>query len=634
MSTARKLLFVLLFIFHVNGVATLARADPLVDILAIVADQKMSNAQQWRALLHYDAPLGGGRESSRAHESSFFLASNGSTDPEAELQATIRAMYENPSDDKNAHVICRFPARFHWITNGKLLPQIECQAYTEWRAAIQPERITLVFPASFLNNPASAFGHTFIRLDHRKDDTTTKLLDYAADFAASTHGESALIYAAKGIFGGYQGFYSIAPYYKKVEKYSDLENRDIWEYDLALTPDEVHMLVAHLWELRQVPFNYFYFDENCSYHILALLDVARPELQLVKSMRMWVIPVDTIRTISRYAGLIRSVVFRPSAATKLRARIANVDKEIQSSARKLAMQEGVSHETSQQNNLADSRRRAAAFDLAYDFLTYERIRTRSDSEIQKKRAWELLKNRSEIALETEPVSTRELAAPESGHRTAMMALGGGRIEDRTVAEFTFRPAFHGLTDPLPGYLPGNQIQFLDTTLQYTEERGVSLQRLTALNITALTPRDEFFRPISWRVNLDYRRIQREGSDPLALGELQVGGGRSYQMADGLLFYGLADTSLGYSTGFDREHAFGVGPRVGILYSPQGDYATELAYTDRIYFTGDSHREQRAIGTQRISLSRNTAIRFELARSSAIQNSGWESMVRLERFFTP
>ena len=438
-------------------------ADPLN--VSSVQLKLLSEDTQWRALLHYDQLVSRISPNSRAAESDFFLSEAGKTDPRAELEATLRAMLSaEPLDD--THAICRFPARFLWLSKKSeltslLFPKPACQRFRQWYDAISAQGITLIFPASFVNNPASAFGHTFLRLDHGSADDDTRLLDYAADFAAATHGENALLYAIKGIFGGFDGFFSVGPFYKKVEKYSDLENRDIWEYHLNLNRDEVSMLTYHLWELREKPFSYFYFDENCSYHILALLDVARPSLGLIQSMRLWVIPIDTIREIQGHPGLVDKVVFRASAATKLHGRIDQTASSAQTMALKAAdysqdLDKSIEENSGSPENLA------SALDLGYDFLTYQRIRTRSDSVEEKQRAWKLLAARSSLP----PAKALEYPVPvvraENGHKTAMLSLGVGRSEDRGISEFVFRPAFHSLSDPLGGYLPGNQIKFFET----------------------------------------------------------------------------------------------------------------------------------------------------------------------------
>ena len=47
---------------------------------------------------------------------------------------------------------------------------------------------------------------------------------------------------------------------------------------------------GHTWELGPTRFNYFFIDENCSYHLLALLDAARPGWGLAERFTWWAIP--------------------------------------------------------------------------------------------------------------------------------------------------------------------------------------------------------------------------------------------------------------------------------------------------------------------------------------------------------
>jgi hypothetical protein len=244
---------------------------------------------QWLALLHMHQGLYG-QWQTLADDPNFFASSNGASDPSAELKVLL--------DRKNdPELRCRFIARYSWLSRKlgfSYKPLQECQDFRTWYESINPQGLTLIFPSVFINNPASAFGHTFLRVDQPNQDGLTA---YAANYAAATAGENALWYALKGIFGGYQGFFSVAPYYQQVKKYSDLESRDIWEYRLNFTAQETERVVQHLWELRRIAFDYYYFDENCSFHLLSLFDVARPELRLVDNFQGYVLPVATLRKL-------------------------------------------------------------------------------------------------------------------------------------------------------------------------------------------------------------------------------------------------------------------------------------------------------------------------------------------------
>ena len=81
----------------------------------------------------------------------------------------------------------------------------------------------------------------------------------------------------------------------------------------------------HIWELRQAYANYYFIDENCSYQLLALLEVARPRLDLTRHFQWWAIPVDTVRSVIEQKGLLARAVYRPSARAAVDYRLRRLN---------------------------------------------------------------------------------------------------------------------------------------------------------------------------------------------------------------------------------------------------------------------------------------------------------------------
>lgn len=174
---------------------------------------------------------------------------------------------------------CRFPARYHFLADAlgwqEDAPLAHCEEYLQWRTEIPMGRAVLVFPAAYLNSPSSMFGHTLLRLD--RDDTDSVWMSWAVNFGAMVQpSDNSIFYIYRGLAGGYPGYFSIVPYVTKIQDYAHLENRDMWEYPLTLDTDEMNWLVEHLWELKDTRFEYYFFDENCSFRLLELMEVARP----------------------------------------------------------------------------------------------------------------------------------------------------------------------------------------------------------------------------------------------------------------------------------------------------------------------------------------------------------------------
>ncbi|MCB9710367.1 MAG: DUF4105 domain-containing protein [Nitrospiraceae bacterium] len=110
------------------------------------------------------------------------------------------------------------------------------------------------------------------------------------NYAADVPPDAGIEFAYKGIMGGYKGFFSTIPYYMKVKEYRDIENRDIWEYRLNFSSEQNHRLLMHAWELGNAYFDYYFFRENCAYHILSLLEIANPHLHLTDQFPIATIP--------------------------------------------------------------------------------------------------------------------------------------------------------------------------------------------------------------------------------------------------------------------------------------------------------------------------------------------------------
>jgi len=195
---------------------------------------------------------------SDADDPRFFLAPNGKTDPQAELAATLRAFFKpNRVGGDPQPAQCAFVARYHWLKaelkfDDRRLPPQDCERFQQWFHELNAEAVTLVFASAYLNNPASLFGHTLLRLDRRGQTDQTRLLAYAINYAADDSDSNALMYAIDGIAGGFRGRFDIQPYYKLVRAYNDLESRDLWEYQLRLTEPQLRRLLEHIWELRGI----------------------------------------------------------------------------------------------------------------------------------------------------------------------------------------------------------------------------------------------------------------------------------------------------------------------------------------------------------------------------------------------
>ena len=614
--------------------ATAARAAPapapadaayLEALLAAADARGLAESAAWQALLHYHPDRFGHGVTSTADGEVFFLAPDGKTNPRTELQATLASFFRGPEETirDGEHPQCAFRARYRWLTEAlqidpARLPEQPCAQFDEWYAALHPSGVTLIFPEAFMNNPASMFGHTLIRVDSDETGRRTDFLAYTINFAANTGPDEGITFAWRGILGSYAGYFSLYPYYETVAVYGDWESRDIWEYGLEFTADEVRRLLEHYWELRDVAFDYYFFDENCSYQLLDLLRAARPTLRLDARLGTpWIIPADTVRAAVAEPGLVGAVGYRPATFTELRHSI----RQLSASSRHLAKDIGEGRVAPDDPRVGalPPEERAAVLGVAYDYVRFAYVTRRKTEAATAGLSRRILVARSQVDVVGQPGPPVPVPAvrPDQGHGTARFAIGGGVRDDRGYVELRLRPAFHDLLDPQGGYTAGAMIDFLDVAGRvYPDDGEVRLQDLTLVDIVSVSPWDRFFHPISWTVSTGVRTrlLLRDTEDPDSplvdryMGSVAGGAGLAIDPGSHALAYGFATVTLDAGEGLVPAYATGPGAAAGVFFGPPGDRWRGHLYGDLTgYAIGDTSVASRVGGEARLTLARHLAL---------------------------
>lgn len=449
----------------------------------------------WLKLLHYKKSLTG-EYLSQADGKSFFLSPIGNTSPEEELNIFIRSLSDLNAQMRN-NLICRFPARFRWLVKKEILPAVKhlkCEELEAFRQQVAAQSVAVVFSSYYLNNPVSSFGHTFIRLGKNQSfQPANELLDTGVNFSAQTGSANAIEYIVKGLSGGFPGEFRAVPYYVKVKEYNDSEQRDLWSYELNLNQEEIDFLVDHLWELKDNYFEYFFLTENCSYHILSLLEATRPELNLTdKASNLFVIPAETLKILSD-SGLIKSMSFRPSplrVSTQMNLSLSDEKRDLIPK---------IINEPSLAKNYNNDEA-ALLLDAAlsnFEFENQEKVNNKEPEILKQKR--DLLLTRAQI-----PVSSRRERfdhlldkAPHLGHGPGRFLIGTLIEVNQTWMTFGYRPAQHNILDNETSYLPKTTFEML-TLLGKTNGDKFVVEEFSLIDLMILQNFSDFSRPISWK----------------------------------------------------------------------------------------------------------------------------------------
>lgn len=594
----------------------------------------LSEARFWHLLVRYQDGLSGFE--SEADNDAFFFAKDGKTNPRAELEATIRNLLSTDIPaGQEVHPQCRFPARFKWLwkqlqLGNESVPMMRCPEVLKFMRTMQPNRVVLVFASAYLNAPPSMYGHTFLRFDN-VNHPETLMLSNIINFAANPTTKNPLAYTLMGIFGGFPGRFAGMPYYVKIREYSDMDSRDLWEYEIPVSADQIDWMLRYAWDLDQTHFDYYFFTENCSYHILDLLSIAYPNFAGKDGLPLFSLPFDAIKMLREHIGNLKEPVFRPSHITKMQARRAGLD----------STEADIANDIARGNNADDfselqkfpEARQAAILDAAHDrfkYLTgFEDQPEDALAKANHARDMAILNTRRSIPVVAVEPEYRKPTAPHTSHGSARLGLAvGSRENGRMFGEIWYRRALHDGLDRQDGFIPNSELEMFSFKLRLQphafqegkkHQNGVLLERFHFMKITSVLPITDWVRPVSWRFGMHYGRVRDLGCLGWECTALTLEGGPGFAFESSLLgqelFYGFAEVHLSAGPAYEEDGRLSASTSLGMLLSPLSFWRLQA---EASYFVDYPAREDLKFHRLRLKFGTNIAFTPNLALRAEVQ----------------
>jgi len=542
-----------------------------------------ANDPLWLSLLQYDVSRTSPR--SDIHSGDFFLTARGHQDPEAELLALIDAVYEPVPDDQNAHAVCRFPARVLYlqrVLNVDDLPDLSCPDYEEWSGYGRITGATLIFASGSLGDPATFYGHILLKFTTNatfsgntpRQTGRNSLLDRSLNYGAVfPKNENAAVYVVKGLFGGYSSTYTNVEYYAQLGNYVQNQDRDLWEYELNLTQDQLELLIASSWELYQQENTYYFLSENCAYRFAELIALVT-EQDINFQGKPWALPLDVFVDLDTMQGsnglpLIANIERIHAPTTRFLSAYEALDGE-QQLALELSVRSALNTDQPYvpapyfgRSNISD-KDRAEVVEAGLLYITMIRSQDENGDAIEDvvslDRAF-LLQRIRLPAGDTGIGLSADTRPPHEGHRTSTAQitylnnnrLGGG-------VELRLRPVLTDFLSLSAGEAPFSELSMGDVS--FILRGGTArLRRFDALQITAISTRKSRlpyeYKP-SWRLRFgtESRTLAKEGN-LVALAEF--GYGHAFAPTPNTALYGMVEGRL--DTG---QHTVRAGFSIGAI----------------------------------------------------------------------
>lgn len=440
----------------------------------------LSREVTWQRLLHYQGGAFGSVQSA-IHSPEFFLAPQGMANPAAELEATVGALRQpvvrGHEDD---HAACRFPARRQWLASripdlqsvlDITLKGLRCPAFEEWGDPQGMGSISLMFANGYLGNPASYYGHLFLKFNAEKS-SQSYLVDKTENFGAlDVKGDNPVQYIVKALIGSYDGGFSQIDFFYHDAAYTEHEFRDLWEYRLDLTPAEIRFLTAHAWEVHRKRYTYFFFHDNCAFRVAELLELL-DGVQAVPPGVPWIVPQAVVKVVAgQFRGgkpLVKERRLHPSRQSRLYQRYKALNGEQQALVQSIAAQEiALSDPLVKRLPEVDQ---ARMVDTLLDYYQFTSGTTDAGSEKHlHKEYFTALKIRFDLppaSAEPRPTVQNVRDAPDAGPPPGWVQIGLGSQEGLgAVQTIRIRPAYYDDLDSDAAQPPWSGLSMGDLTLE-------------------------------------------------------------------------------------------------------------------------------------------------------------------------
>lgn len=470
-------------------------------VYANSTDPSYSTSDQWLNFMQYQKSSNQAYQSRVTEGTSFFMSSLGNQNPEAELRQSLEA-FADPSEflkNGRGHPQCLYPARYITLKKqfGLQIKDVSCPAFDSWFQMRKEGDVEIVYAAQYLSNPASIMGHTFIKFENPKVVNNLNLATgYAADIPPNT---SAAAYISNGLFGGFKGVFAEFPYYRKVHEYTIIDSRDLWEYKLALTPEQKKLFLAYIWELSlnaEIP--YHFTNQNCSSEILAALQAVVPGAKLLdRSSSFYLTPIDSIQRISKN-NLIKSEHFRPSLRRQFDTKYAELSSE----------QTGVFNDALRNSHFPE-KSDAIVLETLLEYYSLRRQQN-EDQLSTEESAFEskVLLARSELASGPAILSRAMPSSPLLAHPPRNISVSAG--SDSAAGRYQilkFRPGVHAFMDRDEGYLENSSFNFFEIS-GMKQENNIAFAELKFVDVKNQPNFDLVHRDLTWGFKFAYDKGQQ------------------------------------------------------------------------------------------------------------------------------
>lgn len=548
---------------------------------------ELEKSLTWMSLLHFS------QHKPHIIEPQFLLTSSHFS-LSSELHATITAFH---SQDKEKY-LCRFPARYFWLKQFVTLPELSfdlCKDLIVFEQKAPADKISVIYVSENIAQPSSMMGHLFLKISglNNQADHVEHAISFYTD--AKTFNIPKLMYDS--MVKGKQGFFALSPYAEKIYTHTHNEQRNLWEFELALTDQQRRLIQLHLYELKQTEFTYFFQNYNCATVVSFIVSLAIPELREPEGI--WVTPLDIAKKIHNTKSIHTKTV-SPSERWNLRMLQAQLPSHV-THAIKTSIESG----NIALPQAASETEQFLSINMARSFNNY-----RFQKNIVDAPEWKLLAEKIDVL---EPPNTQHLIDlseyknPLNTPPDSQVWLGLAHQKENWYVRTGIFPASHSLEDDNRQYFGETSLHLAAfSLLTHLESGNTRLEKFELYAVESIIPYDKFTGGVSGKFSIGLEPVYNQQLSSQQQTFIKGALGYTYELTPDIDFYGLAGVGIGHAGSKNYLYA---SPEIGLVVREMFDMKSIFSFVQHYGQLDRSNPQNEFNFTQAIYLNKTHAIFF-------------------------